>query len=98
MESKKLYDIAHVLVDYSLRLNEGERVVIHNMSTHAAEFVNILYDVCIQRGASQVNVWWDTDEIRESIYKCSSTKQAKSLLKSLTDIIYLSDCYIKIKS
>lgn len=98
MKKKKLYEIAHVLVDYSLDLQEGDRVIIHNMDTDAAEFVNILYDVCIQRGASQVNVWWDTDEIQKSIYTSSSPKQARSLLRSLTDIIYLSDCYIKIKS
>ena len=96
MKKKKLYEIAHVLVDYSLDLQEGDRVIIHNMDTDAAEFVNILYDVCIQRGASQVNVWWDTDEIQKSIYTSSSPKQARSLLRSLTDIIYLSDCYIKI--
>lgn len=98
MKKKQLYDIAHVLVEYSLQLQEGDRVIIHNMDTDAAAFVNILYDVCIQRGASQVNVWWDTDEIQESIYTSSSPKQARSLLRSLTDIVYLSDCYIKIKS
>lgn len=98
MNELPLYRIAHTLVDYSLGLKPGERVVIHNMDTQAAEFVNILYDVCIQRGASQINVWWDTDEIRESIYRSTSVTQAQSLLESLTQIIYLSDCYIKIKS
>lgn len=88
---------AKVLVDYSIKVKRGDKVMIV-ADFEAKPLVAEIYKLCILRGASEIRFHFDSYDLAEIYYKNASKAQIKSFPKISMDEIKQIDCWIRIWS
>ena len=88
---------AQILVDYSIKVKEGDNVVV--LSEFVAKpLVLEIYKFLLKRGANEVKLHFSDYEFAEVYYKNASMKQIKSFPQLEMDETKKMDCYIRIGS
>jgi aminopeptidase len=88
---------AKVLVDYSLKVKRGEKVVV--LADFQSEpLIKEIYRLLIRRGAYKVKLKIGSYEFSEIYFKEAKNDQLDYFPKIDMDEIKYSDCYIRIKS
>ncbi len=86
---------ARILVDYSLKVNKGENVLILSDFT-GRPLVTELYQLLVKRGAGEIKLRFDSNELHEIYYKNSTPAQRKLFPQISYDEIKKIDCWIGI--
>lgn len=86
---------AQVLVDYSLKVKIGENVLIFSDFV-GRPLVTELYKLLVKRGAGEIKLRFDSNELHEIYYKNSTSKQRKLFPQISYDEIKKIDCWIGI--
>jgi aminopeptidase len=88
---------AKILVDYSLKVKQGEKVVV-NAEFTAKPLVLEIYKLLITRGANEVKLQFSDYEFTEAFYKLATDLQLKHFPQTEMDETKAMDCYIRIGS
>ncbi|MEK7112427.1 MAG: aminopeptidase [Patescibacteria group bacterium] len=88
---------AEVLVDYSLKVKKGERVIVVG-DFEAKPLMLEIYKLLIKRGAGEVRLHFDSYEFTEAYFKNASDSQIQIFPRVLMEEIKKMDCYIRIGS
>jgi aminopeptidase len=76
----RLEKMADVLVNHSLKVKKGERILI-SADILAKPLVLVIYKKLIQKGASEVRIQFSSYEFAEIYFKNASEKQIKTFPK-----------------
>ena len=88
---------ADILVDYSIKFKKGDNVVI--VADFAAKpLVSEIYRLLIKKGAGEVKLHFDSNDLAEIYFKNASEKQLKHYPRIDDYEIKNVDCYIRIIS
>ena len=96
MTDPRIVKQAEVLVDYSLKVKKGERILILS-DILGYPLVKELYRLLVRRGASQVRLHFDSYELDEIFFKEAEKKTLMSFPKIAMDEIRQIDCWIGIR-
>lgn len=88
---------AEIIVDYSLKVKKGEKVVIIG-GFESRPLIIAIYEMLIKKGASDIRVHFDSYEFVEIFYKYASETQIKYFPQIDMEEIKYVDCYIRIAS
>lgn len=87
---------AEILVDYSLKVKKGEKIIIIASSFYAAPLVYEVYRLLVKRGAHEVRVHFSPYELEEIFYDHATKDQIAAFPKISMNEIENVDCYIRI--
>lgn len=96
MTDPRVIKQAKILVDYSLKLKRGEKVLILS-DILGYPLVKEVYRLLVQRGAAEIRLHFDSYELDEIFYKEASAKTLLSFPKISMDEIRQIDCWIGIR-
>src|SRR3989344_7416598 len=88
---------AKILVDYSLKVKPGEKVVV-NSDFVAKPLVLEIYKLLIKRGVYEAKLRFSDYEFTEAYYKNATDAQIKYFSKTDFAAIKTIDCFIRIDS
>ncbi len=79
VDKKKLQKLADILVDYSISLKKGEKVLIRGYGFDSYPLVKELYAKCIKAGAIAVDVRFSFDELARIFLEEGNDQQLKHI-------------------
>ena len=82
VDKKKIQKLAKIMVDYSVTVKPGEKVLIRGYGFDSYPLVKEVYRECMKVGASAVDVRFSHDELGRIFFEEANDKQ----LKHLTDL------------
>jgi aminopeptidase len=88
---------AEILVDYSLKVKKGEKVIIIG-DFLAKPLMLEIYKTLIKKGASDVKLRYDSYEIAERYYKYATIEQLNYFPQIDLEEMKYFDCYLRIES
>lgn len=93
MVDERLTKVAEILVDYSVKVKKGDRVLV--LSDFIGKpLVTEIYKLCIKRGASEVLLQFDSYDLDEIFFKYASKEQRRKTPAIAKEIIKRIDCWI----
>lgn len=75
---KRWYELADILVNYSTRVQSGERVMISMRETHTLPLVRAVYKACVKAGA-HAQVQFLSDYLDHSLIRDGTLEQVRQL-------------------
>ena len=93
----RLNKMADILINYSLKVKKGERVLIA-ADILAKPLVLVIYEKLIKRGVAEARIQFDSYEFAEIYYKNASDKQIKTFPKISFSEMKQIDCYLAIRA
>jgi aminopeptidase len=79
IDKKKLQKLADILVNYSISLKKGEKVLLRGYGFESYPLIRELYQKCLEAGAISVDVRFSVDELSRIFLEEANDQQLKHL-------------------
>lgn len=96
IDKQKLNKLAKIMVNYSIAVKKGEKVLLRGYGFDSYPLIKKLYRECIKAGAIQVDVRFSTDEMSHEFFKHATKKQLEYRTKLDEKIVDSYDAMIQI--
>lgn len=96
IDSKKLCELAKLIVNYSIAVKKGEKILIRGYGFDSYPLVKEVYRECIKAGAIKCDVKFSVDELRRIFFEEASDAQLTHLTELEKKIVDSYDATIQI--
>ncbi|MDP2642964.1 MAG: aminopeptidase [Candidatus Peregrinibacteria bacterium] len=79
IDKYKLKKLADIVVNYSISLKKGERILLRGYGFESYPLLKEIYEECVKAGAIQIDVRFSNDELSKIFFKHADTNQLKHL-------------------
>lgn len=92
----KIKQLASIIVNYSIDLKKGEKVLLRGYGFDSYPLIKELYRECIKKGALQVDVRFSKDELSRIFFEEADKKQLTYMTKLDKDVCKSYDVMVQI--